>query len=100
MARLGRRQFVVPLARLRRGFAARSEEAYDEIAAGRPTVVHVAGPYGEHWICLMGYQGVEDPDALSLDNFIALDPANGLEVTASYRYAPYGDACEHVSDLR
>ncbi len=48
----------------------------------------------------MGYQGVEDPDALSLDNFIALDPANGLEVTASYRYAPYGDACEHVSDLR
>ena len=75
-------------------------EAYDEIAAGRPTVVHVAGPYGEHWICLMGYQGVEDPDALSLDNFIALDPANGLEVTASYRYAPYGDACEHVSDLR
>ena len=97
VARLGRRQFVVPLARLRRGFAARG--LLDEIAAGRPTV-HVAGPDGEHWICLMGYQGVEDPDALSLDNFIALDPANGLEVTASYRYAPYGDACEHVSDLR
>lgn len=75
-------------------------EAYDEIAAGRPTVIHVAGPYGEHWICLMGYQGVEDPDALTLDNFIALDPANGREVEASYRYVPYGDACEHVSDLR
>ena len=75
-------------------------EAYDEIAAGRPTVVHVAGPYGEHWICLMGYQDVEDPDALTLDNFIALDPANGQEVTASYRYVLYGDACEHVSDLR
>ena len=75
-------------------------EAYDEIAAGRPTVAHVSGPYGEHWICLIGYRDAQDPDALSLDNFIALDPANGLEVTASYRYAPYGDACEHVSDLR
>ena len=75
-------------------------EAYDEIAAGRPTVIHVAGPYGEHWICLMGYQNVEDPDALTLDNFIALDPSNGQEVVASYRYVPYGDACEHVSDLR
>lgn len=75
-------------------------EAYDEIAAGRPTVIHVAGPYGEHWICLMGYRDVEDPDALTLDNFLALDPANGQEVTASYRYVPYGDACEHVSDLR
>ena len=78
--------------------AALLREAYDEIAAGRPTVAHVAGPYGEHWICLMGYQGVEDPDNLTLDNFIALDPANGQEVVASYRYVPYGDACEHVSD--
>ena len=75
-------------------------EAYDEIAAGRPTVVHVAGPYGEHWICLMGYQNIEDPDALTLDNFIALDPSNGQEVVASYRYVPYGDACEHVTDQR
>ena len=74
-------------------------EAYDEITAGRPTVIHVAGPYGEHWICLMGYQDVENPDTLTLDNFIALDPANGQEVTASYRYVLYGDACEHVSDL-
>ncbi|MRX83088.1 hypothetical protein [Eggerthella guodeyinii] len=80
--------------------AALLREAYDEIAAGRPTVIHVTGPYGEHWICLMGYQDVEDPDALTLDNFLALDPSNGQEVTASYRYVPYGDACEHVSDLR
>lgn len=75
-------------------------EAYDEIAAGRPTVMHVSGPYGEHWICLIGYRDAVDPDALTLDNFIALDPSNGQEVVASYRYVPYGDACEHVSDLR
>lgn len=80
--------------------AAMLREAYDEIAAGRPTIMHVSGPYGEHWICLMGYQNAINPDALTLDNFIALDPANGQEVVASYRYTPYGDACQHVSDLR
>ena len=80
--------------------AAVLREAYDEIAAGRPTIMHVSGPYGEHWICLVGYQNAIDPNALSLDNFIALDPANGQEIVASYRYTPYGDACQHVSDLR
>ncbi|WP_238991254.1 hypothetical protein, partial [Gordonibacter urolithinfaciens] len=80
--------------------AALLREAYDEIAAGRPTVAHVSGPYGEHWICLIGYRDAQDPDALTLDNFVALDPANGREIVASYRYVPYGDACQHVSDLR
>lgn len=80
--------------------AALLREAYDEIAAGRPTVIHVSGPYGEHWICLMGYQNVQDPDNLTLDNFLALDPANGEEHVASYRYALYGDSYQHVSDLR
>lgn len=80
--------------------AALLREAYDEIAAGRPTVVHVSGPYGEHWICLIGYRDAQDPDSLTLDNFVALDPANGQEVAASYRYVPYGDSCQHVSDLR
>lgn len=80
--------------------AALLHEAYDEIAAGRPTVIHVQGPYGGHWICLIGYRSASDPGNLTLDNFIALDPANGQEVIASYRYTPYGDGCEHISDLR
>lgn len=75
-------------------------EAYDEIAAGRPTVIHVAGHSGEHWICLMGYRGVDDAGSLSLDNFYALDPVTGSEIVASDGYALYGDFCEHVSDLR
>lgn len=73
-------------------------EAYDSISAGKPTVIHVAGASGEHWICLMGYQNASDPDSLSLDNFIALDPVDGAQIVASERYALYGDACEHVSD--
>lgn len=75
-------------------------EAYDEIAAGRPTVIHVAGPYGEHWVCLMGYREVEDLNTLTLDNFLCLDPATGAEAPATERYALFGDGCEHVSDLR
>lgn len=73
-------------------------EAYDGISAGKPTVIHVAGTSGEHWICLMGYRDVDDPGNLTLANFIALDPVDGAQITASDRYSLYGDACEHVSD--
>lgn len=73
-------------------------EAYDQIAAGAPTVIHVYGPYGGHWIALIGYQNVEDPDCLTLDNFVALDPANGAQIVASEKYVLYGDGCEHISE--
>ena len=73
-------------------------EAYDQIAAGRPTVIHVAASYGEHWIALIGYTGVSDPDQLTIDNFIALDPWDGAQIIASERFSLYGDGCEHISE--
>ena len=73
-------------------------EAYDQIAAGRPTVIHVSAGYGEHWIALIGYTGVSDPNNLTLDNFIALDPWDGAQIIASDRFALYGDGCEHISE--
>ncbi|MEG2369354.1 MAG: hypothetical protein RSB16_05970, partial [Raoultibacter sp.] len=72
-------------------------EAYDQIASGRPTVVHVAASYGEHWITLIGYQNATDPDNLTLANFIALDPWDGAQITASERFSLYGDNCQHIS---
>ena len=73
-------------------------EAYDQISDGKPTVIHVAGyGSGEHWICLIGYKNAKNPDNLSLDNFVALDPWDGAEITASERYSLYGDGCEHIS---
>ena len=72
-------------------------EAYDEIAAGKPTVIHVSASYGEHWIALIGYCGATDPDHLTLANFVALDPWDGAQIVASERFALYGDGCEHVS---
>lgn len=72
-------------------------EAYDEISAGRPTVVHVSASYGQHWITLIGYQNAVDPDDLTLSNFIALDPWDGSELVAGSRFRLYGDNCQHVS---
>lgn len=73
-------------------------EAYDQIRAGKPTVIHVRANYGQHWITLIGYQGVEDPDNLTLSNFIALDPWDGSQLVAGSRFWLYGDGCEHISD--
>lgn len=78
--------------------AALLREAYDEIAAGRPTVIHVMGASNEHWITLIGYSDVEDPDNLELSDFTALDPYDGAEINAGEAYSLYGDFCEHVSE--
>ncbi|MBQ3302131.1 MAG: hypothetical protein IJH04_08330 [Eggerthellaceae bacterium] len=72
-------------------------EAYDQITAGKPTVIHVTGTSAEHWITLIGYVDAVDPDNLTLDNFIALDPWDGVELRASERFTLYGDGCEHTS---
>jgi len=73
-------------------------EAYDEISAGRPTVIHVSAGYGEHWIALIGYTEAIDPDNLTLANFIALDPWDGAQIIASDRFSLYGDGCEHITE--
>lgn len=72
-------------------------EAYDQISMGRPTVIHVAAGYGEHWIALIGYENATDPDHLTLSNFIALDPWDGAQVNAGDSFSLYGDGCEHIS---
>ena len=77
---------------------AAAQQIYDQIAQGKPTVIHVSGGSGEHWIALIGYQNVDDPDCLTLANFVALDPWDGVQIVASDRYVLYGDGCEHISE--
>lgn len=72
-------------------------EAYDQITSGKPTVIHVSWSGGEHWIALIGYQNATDPDHLTLANFIALDPWDGVQMNAASKYSLYGDSCEHIS---
>ena len=73
-------------------------EAYGQIAAGKPTVIHVAAGFGEHWVCLIGYTGVDDPDQLSLANFICIDPWDASVKNAGEDFTLYGDDCEHISE--
>ena len=73
-------------------------EAYDQISMGKPVVTHVTWEYGEHWIALIGYRNATDPDHLTLENFIALNPSDGAQIVASSGYALYGDGCQHVSE--
>ena len=72
-------------------------EAYNQILSGKPTVIHVSWEGGEHWIALIGYENVVDPDHLTLGNFIALDPWDGAQLNAGAKYGLYGDGCEHIS---
>lgn len=74
-------------------------EAYDQIQAGYPVVTHVSASYGQHWVTLVGYQNVEDPNALSTVNFVCIDPWDGRMFTLSDMFVLYGDNCQHVSEL-
>ena len=48
--------------------------------------------------CVIIDGGASTPaEQATLDNFIALDPWDGAELTASERYSLYGDGCEHLS---
>lgn len=73
-------------------------EAYEQIKAGKPTVVHVAASYGEHWVTLVGYQNVTDPNSLAFDNFVCIDPWDGAQITATERFSLYGDNCQHIAE--
>lgn len=74
-------------------------EAYYQISAGKPTVVHVRGEYTSgHWIALIGFVDAVDPDHLDLSNFIALDPTDGQQINAAERYVLYGDGLQHISE--
>ena len=72
-------------------------EAYDQIAQGKPTVVHVSASYGWHWVTLIGYTQANDPDNLTLANFIALDPWDDSIVNAAEAFSLAGDLCQHIS---
>ncbi|MBQ3302301.1 MAG: cell wall-binding repeat-containing protein [Eggerthellaceae bacterium] len=53
------------------------EILYDAVNAGAPAVVYVDLPYGgEHWVTVVGYDGVDEASELSASNFLMIDPAS------------------------
>lgn len=48
---------------------------YDAINAGHPCIVYVTTTSGnQHWVAVVGYENVSDPNNLSPESFIMLDP--------------------------
>jgi hypothetical protein len=51
---------------------------YDSINAGKPGMVHVVTTNG-HYVAIVGYQNVTDPNNLSEANFLMIDSANSTQ---------------------
>lgn len=61
--------------------------AYDQVAAGKPCILRVSGTTtSQHWVTVIGYKNVSNPDKLTTANFLALDPWNGSLITVSDKY--------------
>lgn len=62
--------------------------AYNQIKSGKPCIIHVYGSRATagHYVTLIGYKGVTNPNNLSLSNFVIIDPGFADTVVASTRY--------------
>lgn len=64
------------------------QEAYRQLALGQPCILNVKSTSSsEHWVCLVGYKNVTNLNALTADNFLAIDPWNGQMITVSATYS-------------
>lgn len=62
------------------------QDAYAQISAGFPCILHVTGNTEQHWVTLIGYKNVLSLSDIKLSNFIAIDPWDGEVFTVSDRY--------------
>ena len=62
------------------------QEAYGQIVAGKPCILHVTGNTSQHWVTIVGYKNVSENVVLSAANFIAIDPWDGKLITVSDKY--------------
>lgn len=61
----------------RSGFSAKS--IYDNLRAGKPTMVHYVHSRGQHWVLAIGVKSGVDVDNLTYADFIVIDPYFGDE---------------------
>lgn len=62
------------------------QEAYRQILAGNPCILHVTGSTEQHWLCVIGYKNVESLSRLTAANLVAIDPWDGAVITVSSKY--------------
>ena len=77
---------------------------YTSINQGHPCVVRVINSKGgSHWVCVVGYQNVRNPNSLTRSNFLIIDPASrwGTTSVASLsRYSLYHPSKTSNRNLR
>lgn len=59
------------------------KRCYDEINKGKPAIIYVYDAKNAkvgHYVTVIGYQNVKNPDALTTSNFIVIDPGFGYEL--------------------
>lgn len=62
------------------------QEAYRQVLAGNPCILHVTGNTEQHWLCIIGYKNVASLSQLTAANLIAIDPWDGAVITVSSKY--------------
>lgn len=46
---------------------------YDKLNKNSPVIAHLKPESSQHWVAVVGYQNVSDPNNLSMDNFLMID---------------------------
>lgn len=62
------------------------QEAYVQLAAGKPSILHVTGNTAQHWLAIVGCRKTGQTTNLSASDFIAIDPWDGKVITVSDKY--------------
>ncbi len=62
------------------------QEAYRQILAGKPCILHVTGNTEQHWLCIIGYKNVTSLSQITAANLMAIDPWDGAVITVSSKY--------------
>lgn len=71
---------------------------YDYVNNNLPLMIHVTSSYGQHWLTVVGYQNVSDPNNMVASNLIVIDPwygypprTNGYSIHSNLQYVVPND---------
>lgn len=62
------------------------QAAFDQLAAGKPCILHVTGTTQQHWLAVVGCKKSAFSPNVSASDFVALDPWDGRRITVGEKY--------------
>ncbi len=62
------------------------QAAYNELMAGKPSILHVTGNTPQHWITIIGCKKTGGGSGISVSDLVAIDPWDGKVITVSDKY--------------